>query len=52
MVYARKSEREEIRELKAAQRDPADLAQRVAEYQAYLEKKRAGRLPMYERISK
>ena len=47
MVYNRKSERAEIRELKDAQCDPADLARRVARFQLYLARKKAGRLPMF-----
>lgn len=39
-----------LRELKAAHADPADLAERVAEYQRWISDKRSGKLPMYERV--
>lgn len=47
MVYNRKSERAEIQELKAAHADPADLAQKVAKYQLWLSRKKAGKLDPY-----
>lgn len=47
MVYNRKNEQAEIQDLKSAHQDPADLAQRVAKYQLWLARKKAGKLPGY-----
>jgi hypothetical protein len=50
MVYLRKIDQADVANLKAARRDPADLSRKVAEFQAWQQDKKAGKLPMYSRV--
>jgi hypothetical protein len=49
-LYARKGGRADVAELKAARRDPAEVAQLVAEFQAKQELKKRGVLRPYVRV--
>ncbi len=45
-------DRQDIAVLKSAHRDPEAFEAKVAAYRVYLMQKKAGRLPMYERVEK
>lgn len=45
--FARKDQQAEIRDLRNAHRDPADLVQKVAKFQLWQARKKAGKLEAY-----
>lgn len=51
MRFALRSAEKSVRDLwEQTERDPSDLAQKVAKYQLWLARKKAGKLPPYEVI--